>query len=138
MDQAFEITIGSDIMEIPGVSARLEGAMKAAGFASEAILDTQLAVEEAITNVIIHGYREPTGRIGISCRVTHGIAEIQLTDSAPQFNPMSIPEPDIDADVEERQIGGLGIYLLRQVMDEISYRYENGQNILVLVKRRAE
>lgn len=138
MDQTFELTIGSDITEIPAVSVRLDGAMKAAGFNKEAILDTQLAVEEAITNVIVHGYKKPGCDISIICRVTLNRAEIQLIDSAPPFNPLSLPEPDIDADVEERQIGGLGIYLLRQVMDEISYRYEDGKNILVLVKQRNE
>ena len=138
MDQTFELTIGSDITEIPAVSARLDGAMKTAGFSQEAILDTQLAVEEAITNVIVHGYRRPGCAITVICRVTLHRAEIQLVDSAPPFNPLSLPEPDIEADVEERQIGGLGIYLLRQVMDEISYRYENGKNILVLVKQRNE
>lgn len=136
MDQTFEISIGSAVSEIPAVSIRLDGAMKAAGFSQEAILDTQLAVEEAITNVIVHGYKKPGGVIAISCRVTRNRAEIQLADSAPPFNPLSLPEPDIDAGVDERQIGGLGIYLLRQVMDEISYRYEDGKNILVLVKQR--
>jgi serine/threonine-protein kinase RsbW len=138
MDQTFELTIGSDITEIPAVSIRLDSAMKAAGFSQEAILDTQLAVEEAITNVIVHGYKNSGCGITIICRVTLNRAEIQLMDSAPAFNPLSLPEPDIEADVEERQIGGLGIYLLRQVMDEISYRYEDGKNILVLVKQRNE
>jgi serine/threonine-protein kinase RsbW len=136
MDQPFELAIGSDITEIPAVSTRLEAAMKTHAFSAEEILDTQLAVEEAITNVIVHGYKEPGREILVSCRVTHSLAEIQIADSAPEFNPLSIPEPDIEAGVDERQIGGLGIYLLRQVMDEISYRYENGKNILVLVKRR--
>jgi serine/threonine-protein kinase RsbW len=138
MDQSFEITIGSDITEIPAVSARIDGAMKAAGFSQEAILDTQLAVEEAITNIIVHGYRKTGCSITVTCRVTLHRVEIQLTDRAPEFNPLTRPEPDIEADVEERQIGGLGIYLLRQVMDEITYRYEEGKNILVLVKQRAE
>ena len=136
MDQSFEMTIGSDIEKIPLVSARLEDAMGAYGFSPEEILDTQLAVEEVITNIIIHGYKKTGCEIHLSCRFTGDRIEINVADSAPQFNPLSIPEPELDRDIDERRIGGLGIYLVRQVMDTVSYRYENGRNILTLEKRR--
>jgi serine/threonine-protein kinase RsbW len=137
MDQPFGIIIRSDIAEIPKISARLEAAMHTHGFSADDILDTQLAVEEAITNVILHGYKGTDGEISISCSISRNLVEIQVTDAAPQFDPLSIPEPDRDADVKNRKIGGLGVYLIRQVMDEISYRFENGKNILVLIKKRA-
>jgi serine/threonine-protein kinase RsbW len=137
LKDAITCTIESDIHAIPRVSLVLDQAMQAYGFSEEEILDTQLAVEEAITNVIVHGYAKGPGTIVISCHTTRGIAEIQIEDSAPPFNPLSIPEPDISAEIEERQIGGLGVFLIRQVMDEISYRYENGKNILVLVKKKS-
>jgi len=136
MDQSFEMTIGSDIEEIPAVSARFEGAMKEHGFYPEEILDTQLAVEEVITNIILHGYEETGGEIRISCTITPQRIGIRVTDSAPPFDPLSIPEPDLEENMEDRKIGGLGVYLLRQVMDETSYRYENGKNILTMVKMR--
>jgi len=138
MDKPVELTIGSDIMEIPSISERLEGEMHTHGFSTEEILDTQLAVEEAITNVIVHGYQKPGGTITVSCHITRNRVEIQISDAAPQFNPLSIPEPELDGAVEERRIGGLGVFLIRQVMDEISYRYEEGKNILILVKMRAK
>ena len=137
MDQSFEMTIGSDFEVIPFVSARFEEAMKEHGFGPEEILDTQLAVEEVITNIILHGYEETGGEIQISCTITPGRIGILVTDSAPPFNPLSIPKPDLEEDMEDRKIGGLGVYLLRQVMDEISYRYENGMNILTMIKMRA-
>ncbi|MFA5266693.1 MAG: ATP-binding protein [Methanoregula sp.] len=137
MDQSFDMTIGSDISEIPLVSARLEDAMGADGFSPEEILDTQLAVEEVITNIIVHGYKKTGSEIRLSSRFTvHGIV-IQVTDSAPEFDPLSLPEPDLGGDIDDRKIGGLGIYLVRQVMDEISYRYENGKNVLTMEKRRS-
>jgi serine/threonine-protein kinase RsbW len=138
MDPAFAISIDSDIANIPEVSTRLEEAMQAAGFTSEAILDTQLAVEEAITNVIVHGYQGPGGKIDISCQSRDNRVEVRIIDASPRFDPRSIPEPDINAGVEERQIGGLGIYLIRQVMDAISYQYENGRNVLTLQKNKTE
>jgi serine/threonine-protein kinase RsbW len=136
MDQLFELSIKSSIAEIPAVSDRLEKAMELAGFLSEDILDTQLAVEEAITNVIVHGYKTPDGEIVISLRATPGRVDVQITDTAPRFDPLSLPEPDLEGDVEDRQIGGLGVYLIRQVMNEISYRYEGNRNILVLTKKK--
>jgi anti-sigma regulatory factor (Ser/Thr protein kinase) len=135
MDPSFEMTIGSDIGEIPAVSAGLEETMAAHGFYPEEILDTQLAVEEIITNVIVHGYKNPGGEIHITCQIAGGLAEIEVADTAPAFNPLAIPEPDLGGDIAERRIGGLGIYLVRQVMDEVSYRRENGKNILTMKKR---
>lgn len=136
MDQSFEMTIRSDIREIPAVSRRLEDTMGASGFSSEEILDTQLAVEEVVTNIIVHGYKKAGCPIKISCCFIPGGVTIRISDSAPRFDPLSIPEPDLGGDIEERRIGGLGIYLLRQIMDGISYRYENRKNILTLEKRR--
>ena len=136
MDQVFEKTIGSENAEIPAVLALLEAAMHAHGFRTDDILDTQLAVEEVITNTIVHGYKKAGGQITISCRINPSHLEVRIQDSAPRFDPLSIPNPKLDGAVEERKIGGLGVYLVRQVMDDVSYHYENGKNILVLIKRR--
>ena len=137
MDQQFGMRIGSDVAEIPEVSAWLEEVMLGSGFTEEAILDTQLAAEEAITNVIVHGYKEPGGEIVITCHVSSDHIKIEIGDTAPRFDPLSIPEPELESTIEKRTIGGLGIFLIRQVMDEVSYRYENGKNILVLTKRKS-
>jgi serine/threonine-protein kinase RsbW len=137
MDQSFEMTTGSDIREIPAVSARLEDTMGAAGFLPDEILDTQLAVEDVITNIIVHGYKKTGCPIHLSCRFIPGGIRIEVADSAPRFDPLSIPEPEIGGDIYERKIGGLGVFLVRQVMDGISYRYENGKNILTMEKRKA-
>jgi len=136
MDQQFGMTIGSDIAEIPEVSAWLEEVMRGSGFSEEAILDTQLAVEEAITNVIVHGYKEPGGVVEITSHVNSDRVKVEIADTAPRFDPLSMPEPDLDGSIEERRIGGLGVFLIRQVMNGVSYRYENGKNILVLIKNR--
>ncbi len=138
MEDPVILTIASDIAEIPGVSAKLEELMGAYGFFPEAILDTQLAVEEAITNIIVHGYQRPDGEIQVICSRMSDAIEIRIADSAPPFDPLSLPEPDLDSTVSERRIGGLGIYLIRQVMDGFSYRYEDGKNNLILIKKKAD
>jgi serine/threonine-protein kinase RsbW len=136
MKESFTCTIDADIHAIPLVSLAIDQAMRPHAFSDEEILDTQLAVEEAVTNVIMHGYAGTTGEIVITCRASHGLAEVQIEDTAPPFNPLSITEPDMDGDLKDRRIGGLGVFLIRQVMDEIAYRYEDGKNILVLVKKK--
>ena len=136
MDEALTCTIDADILEIPRVSLALDKAMRAHGFSEEECLYTQLAVEEAVTNVIVHGYAGNPGQILITCRTTPHLAEVQIRDSAPPFDPLSMAEPDITEEIEERQIGGLGVFLIRRVMDEILYRYEDGDNILVLIKKK--
>ncbi|MDD1695894.1 MAG: cache domain-containing protein [Methanoregula sp.] len=135
MDQSFELKISTDIREIPKISALLDERMHTYGFDSEEILDTQLAVEESVTNVINHGYKKPGGEIIVSCRISPDRIEVQITDAAPRFDPLAVPEPELDSSIEEREIGGLGVFLIRKVMDETSYRYESGKNILVLIKR---
>jgi len=136
MGNTFTLTIGSDITGIPEVSDRLEEAMSGCGFSPEEILDTQLAVEEVITNVIVHGYKKSSGEIHISCRITKNIAEIEIADTAPPFDPLSLPEPDLAGDVSNRKIGGLGVFLVRQVMDDVHYRREGKKNIIILVKKK--
>jgi serine/threonine-protein kinase RsbW len=136
MENTFKLTIGSEITRIPEVSTRLEETMVKNGFSTEEILDTQLAVEEVITNAIDHGYKKPGGDINISFRITGSSTEIEIVDNAPPFNPLSLPEPDLTGDVSDRKIGGLGVFLIRQVMDDVHYRHENGKNILTLVKKR--
>jgi serine/threonine-protein kinase RsbW len=136
MERSLSCIIDADIHAIPRVSTALDEAMRAHAFSDEEILDTQLAVEEAVTNVIVHGYAGTTGQIAITCRTTGELAEVRIEDTSPAFDPLSIPEPDITKDIDDRKIGGLGIFLIRQVMDDIIYRYEDGKNILVLVKKK--
>ena len=133
----FSVTIASDTGAIPGVTAALEKLLKAHAFEEDEILDVQLAVEEAISNIILHGYRGGTGVITVCCKVTGEMAEVRIEDSAPPFDPLSMPEPDLAAGIDGRTVGGMGIPLIRRVMDGITYRYENGKNILVLVRWKA-
>jgi serine/threonine-protein kinase RsbW len=137
MKRSFELTIKAEINEIPRVSAELENVMQAHSFSNEDILDTQLAVEEIVTNIIMHGYEGHTGEIRIIGTTTRGTIEIRIEDNAPRFNPLSVPEPDLTTDLPDRRPGGLGIFLSRKVMNDVIYRNERGKNILVLIKRKS-
>ncbi|HMZ31080.1 MAG TPA: ATP-binding protein, partial [Methanoregulaceae archaeon] len=60
--------------------------------------------------------------------------EVCITDTAPRFDPLSVADPDIGEGIDDRELGGLGVFLIRRVMDEVSHRYEEGKNVLVLTK----
>ena len=132
-DVSFEIP--ADLEQIQKVSEKIEQCMKSHGWAEDAILDVQLAVEEAVTNAILHGYDGISGTIAIRIETTPHHIAVEIADDAPAFDPLSVPDPDISGDIEDRQIGGLGIFLIRRVMDEVSYRYEKNKNILVMEKK---
>jgi serine/threonine-protein kinase RsbW len=97
----------------------------------------QLAVDEACTNIIEHGYGgENLGEIRLTCDPGPGELTITIQDHARPFDPTDVPEPDLSAPLDEMRIGGLGLYFMRQVMDAVEFNYEDGGNTLVLVKRR--
>lgn len=135
MDRTTTLVIPADLGEIPQVTTALDEAMRACGFSDEAIHGLQLAVEEAIANTIVHGYHGSIGDVAVAIHATHESAEVRIEDRAPPFNPLTFPEPDRVSDLDERPIGGLGIYLIRSMTDEVVYHYAAGKNILQLVKK---
>src|SRR5262249_30618864 len=102
----------------------------------DALRHILLAVDEASTNIIVHGYRGRLGTIEVAVAREGERLIIRLRDTAEPFDPTAIPPPDLAAPVEERPIGGLGFQMVRQVMDEVSHRITpEGGNELTLVRR---
>lgn len=97
-----------------------------------------LVVEEIFINIALHGYQSVQGDIEVTVLVENDFAYITFKDRGVPFNPLLRKDPDITASVEERDIGGLGIFLSKEMMDEITYDFSNGQNILVIKKRIKE
>ena len=104
---------------------------------SEAMVgDIRLALEEVVTNIIMHGYDDDEEH-EIELRFAASPERIAVTvlDDARAFNPLDHPEPKADANFDELEIGGIGILLIRRVMDHVEYTREGGRNVLVLAKR---
>jgi anti-sigma regulatory factor (Ser/Thr protein kinase) len=96
-----------------------------------------LALEEIVTNIIQHGYN---GReeydITIRFSLDKHNLRIQIKDGAPEFNPINVPEPDdLNKTLEDRNVGGLGIHLVKKFTDNFSYRRMNSKNVITLLKR---
>lgn len=111
---------------------------RAGGFSDKDIYNIQLAADEAASNVIEHAYEGVSnGLLELSCGVNGNTITIILVDHGESFDPSEIPMPDLKADLSERKIGGLGIFLMRKLMDEVYYETRpNNSNVLTMTKRK--
>lgn len=110
-----------------------------AGFTDKEIYNIQLATDEAASNIIEHAYEGvEAGLLELSCGFKENAITIVLTDHGESFDPSTIPMPDLKADLSKRKIGGLGIFLMRKLMDEVHYEShpEKNSNTLTLIKRK--
>jgi len=109
------------------------------GFNDKEVYNIQLATDEAASNIIEHAYDGVSdGLLEISCDVKGPSITITLVDHGEPFDPSDVPAPDLKADLSERKIGGLGIFLMRKLMDEVHYKAEPGKNrnTLTMIKRK--
>jgi anti-anti-sigma factor len=98
-----------------------------------------VALDELVYNPIVYGFAgRGDGEGSVQVELDGEVVRVTITDNGPPFDPLAYADPDTALSVEDRQIGGLGIHLVRQMMDEVSYRYRDGRNIVVLTKRLAE
>jgi anti-sigma regulatory factor (Ser/Thr protein kinase) len=96
-----------------------------------------VSIEEILTNIIKYGFdEEGVHPIHITFRHINENVEMEFEDRGREFNPLEISEPDLDTPIENRQLGGLGIHLVKKMMDEAKYRREGDRNILMLRKSK--
>jgi len=108
------------------------------GFSDKDVYNIQLATDEAASNIIEHAYHNQPGQVlEISCGMQADAIKVVLTDYGESFDPSEVPTPDLKADLSDRKIGGLGIFLMRKLMDEIDYKPGSKQsNVLTMIKRK--
>ncbi len=108
------------------------------GFSDKDVYNIQLATDEAASNIIEHAYQNmPDKVLDLSCGIKGDVITITLIDYGESFDPSEVPVPDLKADLSDRKIGGLGIFLMRKLMDEIDYRPgPNKSNVLTMMKRK--
>lgn len=121
---------------VPAAADFVVQAAEAAGLDERSVYHCQLAVDEACTNIIQHGFDDPTrGQISLKTAIEHGKSfVITIADNGPAFNPLTYKDPDPTRPLEEREGGGWGIYFIKKLMDVIDYRYADGKNHLAMYK----
>ena len=129
------LILHNDIQQIPQLADFVEAVSREACLDQSLSLNLNLALEEAVTNVILYAYPEKTdGLVEIEAIIRPDRLDFIISDSGKPFNPLQVPPPDLSLPVEERPVGGLGIYLVNTIMDHVSYAREDGKNILSLNK----
>ncbi len=132
--------------EIIRVPARLEnlkklvefalGALRRAGVGEREAAAVHLAIDEACTNCISYAYPEgQPGEIELACRIEPGEIVFTIRDRGRPFNPLETKPPDLSLGIEDRPIGGLGVFLMKKSCDRLEYRREAGTNVLTIGKK---
>lgn len=138
MTQRLHLKLESQLTALQELEAAVEEFGLEQDWPPDLLFRVQLVLEELATNVINHGYGEGGHEFEVAIDSSNDSLTIELTDSARPFNPLAeAPEAAVNAALEDRPIGGLGVHLVRTMMDEMRYERDGGKNRLTLVKRRA-
>ena len=130
------IILANDLSEISRLNGFIEDIGNEFSLAPDVIFNLNLVLEEAVVNVINYAYpKEDHESIYLSAKMQDGSIVFVLSDSGKEFDPTMAPEADVTLSAEDRQIGGLGIFLIRQIMNEVRYERIDGKNVLTLEKK---
>jgi len=131
-----KFALKNDLSEIQTLAKIVSVFSKKNDLSNEDTNDINLALEEVVSNIITYGYDNSQRHwVIINFVLAKGELTIEVTDDASPFNPLMAPEPDINKPLEERKIGGLGIYLVRKLMDKVEYNRKEEKNILTITKK---
>ncbi|MCR4825141.1 MAG: ATP-binding protein [Bacteroidales bacterium] len=129
------LVLHNDVREIPDLAAFVETLAEEIPLDPGLAMSLNLALEEAVTNVMMYAY--PAGTVGavtLDVDAEKDRVVFVLSDSGVPFDPTAVPPADISLGVEDRPIGGLGIFLVRQIMDSVVYARQGDRNVLTLTK----
>lgn len=130
------ILLQNDISEISRIAAFVESLGEELAWTPDLVFNLNLVLEEAVTNIIMYAYpKDEHQNIYLSAQTHQDSIVFVLTDTGKEFDPTQAPDADISLDAEDRPIGGLGIFLIRQIMNEVSYQRIEGKNVLTLGKK---
>lgn len=130
------LILHNDIQQIPQLAEFIETIADEINLDQGLAMSLNLALEEAVTNVILYAYPKGSdGRVDVEAIISKDKLKFIISDSGQEFDPTAAPEADVTLGVEDRPIGGLGIYLVRNIMDTVSYARADGKNVLTLTKK---
>ena len=133
---AATLTVPAELVQLAEVRRFVRTAAAAAGASDEEVDDLVQAADECATNAIVHGYRGSAGSIEVQVADRGDGVAVSLRDAAPTFDPTGVPTPDVDAPLERRRPGGMGVHLMRELTDEFVHRPLSPQgNEVTMVKR---
>ena len=131
-----KFTIDAKLENLPSVTEFVIDALESRDCPMKVTMQMELVIEEIFVNVASYAYKNNVGKITVCRSFDEEPRAINLTfiDSGTPYNPLEHEDPDTSLGAEEREVGGLGIFLVKKNVDEIFYKYEDGQNILTVKK----
>ena len=135
---SYELCVAPQTCAISRLIDWLQSCCRAERLADEFTMKVALALEEAVVNAITHGFAglPPPHRITVRLDIGAAALVAEIVDNGRPFDPTSAPDPDLAPPLAERDLGGLGVHLMRNMVDRIAYRRADGNNILRLEKSR--
>ena len=135
--KTYELTVDATLDNLRLVNAFLEEHLEEADCPLKAQMQIAVAAEEIYVNIAHYAYAPETGTATLRLELQEEPPVVTLTflDSGIPFNPLDRTDPDVSLPAEEREIGGLGIFMTRKSMDDLRYEFRDGQNVLTLTKR---
>lgn len=130
-----KLTLHNDVAEVSLLAEWVEQIGEELGLEMPEVFQLNLALEEAVVNVMNYAY-EDSGLIDLSAKVVDSEIVFVLEDSGKAFDPTKVDDPDITLSAEERNIGGLGIFLVQQLMSSVTYCRKDGKNVLTMIYKR--
>jgi len=131
-----ELSIAATVENIEVVTAFVDEELEALGCPMKAQMQIDIAIDELFGNIAHYAYNPEVGEATVRVEVQENPLSVIITfiDGGVPYDPLAAADPDTSLSAEERAIGGLGIFMVKKSMDEITYRYENGSNILSIRK----
>ena len=131
-----ELTIAATVENIEAVTDFVNQQLEELSCPMKAQMQINIAIDELFSNIAHYSYNPEIGQATVRVEVMENPLAVSITfiDYGVPFDPLSKEDPDLTLSAEERQIGGLGIYMVKESMDEITYEYKDGQNILSIKK----
>ena len=131
-----ELTVAATTQNIETVTDFINGELEEHNCSMKALMQIDIAVDEIFGNIAHYAYAPQTGDATVRVEISENpsVAVITFVDKGIPYNPLEKEDPNVNLSIEEREIGGLGIFMVKKSMDELSYEYKDGQNILTVKK----
>lgn len=128
-----EVRFPATLASLHALTAFVRSHAEAAGFGPVRLQEIDLALEEVLVNIFHYAYPDEGGEVSVACTAeSDGHLRIEIADEGVPFNPLTRETPDLDADIAERGIGGLGIFFVKRLIGDLDYRREGQRNVLIL------
>ncbi len=132
-----ELTIDATVENIPTVTDFVDEQLEAHGCPMKAQMQIDIAIDELLSNIAYYAYSSGSGTVTIRVEIAEEPLSVLITfiDNGVPYDPLKKEDPDTTLSVDQRDIGGLGIYMVKKSMDGVEYEYKDGQNVLKITKK---